>query len=68
MKKTVTELQVKSVQELEKEAQTLRDEIAKLTIESKVKPEKNTNLSFNKKRRLAVILTLVTQKNLGITK
>ena len=68
MKKAATELRVKAVEELEKEAQTLRAEIAKMSIESKVKPEKDTNIVFKKRKRLAVVLTMITQKNLGINK
>ncbi len=68
MKKAAKELRPKTIEELQKEAQTLRDEIAKMTIEKAVKPEKDTNALFKKKKRLAVVLTLINQKNLGITK
>lgn len=66
MKKVAKEVRAKSVEELEKEAQVLRAEIAKMTIEKKIKVEKDTNILFKKKKRLAVILTIMTQKNLGI--
>lgn len=68
MKKAAKELRPKTVEELQKEAQTLREEIAKMTIEKNIKEEKDTNALFKKKKRLAVVLTLITQKNLGITK
>lgn len=66
MKKVAKELRAKTVEELEKEAQTLRAEIAKMNIEQKVKVEKDSNLLHKKKKRLAVVLTLITQNNLGI--
>ncbi len=68
MRKAAKELRVKTVEELEKEAQTLRGEIAKMAIEAKIKPEKDTNTIFKKRKRLAVVLTMITQKNLGINK
>lgn len=68
MKKAAKELRAKSVEELAKEVQTLRSEIAKLTIEERIKPQKDTNLLFKKKKRLAVALTMISQKNLGINK
>lgn len=68
MKKAANELRAKTIEELQKEEQTLRAEIAKMSIEAKVKPEKDTNTIFKKRRRLAVVLTMITQKNLGINK
>ena len=68
MKKAAKELRAKSVEELAKEVQTLRSEIAKMTIEKNVKVEKDTNLLHKKKKRLAVALTMISQKNLGINK
>ena len=68
MKKTANELRAKSAEELKKEEISLRAEIAKLSIEKNIKPEKDSNLIFKKKKRLAVVLTMITQKNLGITK
>jgi ribosomal protein L29 len=68
MRKAAKELRVKTIEELEKESQTLRAEIAKMAIESKIKPEKDSNTVFKKRKRLAVILTMISQKNLGINK
>jgi ribosomal protein L29 len=68
MKKAAKELRTKSIEELSKEVQNLRTEIAKMSIEKPVKPEKDTNLLHRKKKRLAVALTMITQKNLGINK
>ena len=68
MKKITKELQAKSIQELMKDAQSLHSEIAKLQVERKVKPEKDTNLITKKKKRLAVVLTLKGQKELEVQK
>ncbi len=66
MKKTTKDLIGKSVEELEKEVQTLRADYAKMISYRKIKPEKDTNLIVKKQKRLAVALTLITQKNLGV--
>ena len=65
MKKTVTEFKSKTLGDLEKETQKLRLEIAKLKLESKVNPQKDTNLVFKKRKRLAVILTLISEKGIS---
>lgn len=62
MKKTVKELRNKTISELEKEAKTLRGELAKLILEAKVKPTKDTNVLIKKRKRLAVILTILGEK------
>ena len=62
MKKNIKELKNKSVADLSKEEQKLRTEIAKLNLEAKVSPQKDTNLIFKKRKRLAVILTLLGEK------
>lgn len=62
MKKQNRDLVQKSVEELQKEAKTLRDDMAKLHVESRVKPEKDTNSSRKKQKRLAVVLTLINTK------
>ena len=56
----------KTVKELMKEAQDLRTELAMLQIERKVKPQKDTNLTMKKRKKLAVILTLINQKELTV--
>lgn len=61
MKKIRLELKGKSTGELEKEAQKLREEIAKLKLELRVNPPKDTNMLFKKKKKLAVILTLINE-------
>ncbi len=63
MKKLTSELRGRSVNELEKEAQKLREEIAKLKLETKVNAQKDTNVLIKKKKKLAVVLTFLTEKN-----
>jgi ribosomal protein L29 len=62
MKKTFKEIKDKSIKELEKETGSLRAEIAKLNLEAKINPPKNTNTRFLKRKRLAVMLTVLGQK------
>lgn len=62
MKKQTTELKDKSIKELEKGELTLRQEIAKSEQELKVSPPKDTNLIWKKKKRLAVLLTVLSEK------
>ena len=63
MKKIVTELKKKTVKELEKDIQSTREEIAKFRLEAKVNPVKDSNLLVKKKKKLAVLLTVLTEKN-----
>ncbi|PIZ64968.1 hypothetical protein CO051_05000 [Candidatus Roizmanbacteria bacterium CG_4_9_14_0_2_um_filter_39_13] len=65
MKKITKELVNKSVEELKKEAQVIRQDIAKRTVERKVKPDKNSNTIKILKKRLAVVLTIAHQKELS---
>lgn len=62
MKKKISELKGKSKDELEKEVQALREEISKLKLEFKVNPAKDTNILAKKRKKLAVILTLIGEK------
>lgn len=62
MKKETKELKSKSLSELEKQAQSLREEIAKLKLEIKVNPAKDTNLLRKKRKKLAAILTIIAEK------
>ncbi len=68
MKKYIKEIIGKTVAELNTEVATVRMEIAKLKVESKMKPQKDTNLIKKKEKQLANILTVITQKELGISK
>jgi ribosomal protein L29 len=62
MRKINRDLKDKSLPELKKEAQVLRYEIAKLQLEFKVNPPKDTNQLAKKRRRLAAVLTLIQEK------
>jgi len=62
MKKEIKELKQKTIKELEKEINNLRQEIAKLKIEMKVNPPKDTNLLTKRKKKLARLLTVLTEK------
>lgn len=63
MKSIAKEYKSKTYDELKKEIGKLREEIAKESMEFKVTLPKNTNLVFQKKKKLAVLLTLQKQKN-----
>ncbi len=52
----------KTVEELEKSIIDLRQEIAKLAVELTVTQQKNTNTMPNKRKQLAVLLTVLRQK------
>lgn len=62
MKKSTKDLKNKTVKELLTQASSLREEIAKLTLSIKSTPPKDTNVLFKKKRELAVLLTVITEK------
>ena len=62
MKKKNLKLKDKSVGELEKEVQDLREEIAKIKLEFRVNPAKDTNILMKKRKQLAVTLTLIGEK------
>ncbi len=58
MKKSIKELRQKSVEELGKEINKERQEIAKLELEKGANPQKDTNLLQKKRKTLARILTV----------
>ncbi len=62
MKKTVKELQNKTVAELAKQEQVLRDELAKMELNFKANLPKDTNVVKKKKKQLAALLTILTVK------
>jgi ribosomal protein L29 len=62
MSKYMKEVSQKTVQELEKSIIDLRHELAKLTVEASVSQQKNTNTVPNKRKQLAVLLTVLRQK------
>jgi len=62
MKKIINELREKNSKELEKEKNDLYEEIAKYRVEKKINMQKDTHTMAKKKKKLAVILTLLTEK------
>ncbi len=62
MKKLTKELTGKTIKELEKQSLVLREEIAKLVLNQKVNPAKDTNVVVKKRKELAVVLTFLSQK------
>jgi ribosomal protein L29 len=62
MKKITKEFKDKSVKELENEIAKIRGEIAKTRLSIKASPAKDTNALSKMKKKLAVLLTLVSQK------
>ena len=62
MKKKKIEIKSKSIPELEKAEIKLREEIARLRLELKVNPAKDTNIIMKKRKELAVILTIMSKK------
>jgi len=62
MKKQYKELKDKSVKELENESRVLREEIAKGRLDLKVNPPKDVNIILKKRKKLAIILTVIGQK------
>lgn len=62
MKKEVKELKQKNIKEIRKEVESLRREIAQLKLEQKINPPKDTNLLKKKRKKLAVLLTVLKEK------
>lgn len=62
MSKYTKDVVQKTVQELEKSVGDLRLELGKLTLESSVSQQKNTNTLPNKRKQLAILLTVLAQK------
>lgn len=69
MKKSeIGQLKLKSKEELSKLADAKRSEIAKLRLELKVNPPKDTNTLTKKKKYLAVILSLLSSGGVNYAK
>lgn len=62
MKKNIKELRSKDEKELLSQAGALRGEIAKMSLETYANKPKNTNLVAMKKKELAVLLTVLSEK------
>jgi ribosomal protein L29 len=63
MKKLTKQFVDKSEAELVKEREALKKEIGKLSVERGVTGQKDTNIIFKKRKQLAVLLTVLGQKN-----
>ena len=64
MKKITKKYQEQTVKELKKEGLLLREEIAKTKLLNKVTPPKDSNLLKKKRKQLAVLLTVLFEKEL----
>jgi ribosomal protein L29 len=62
MKKSMSELRAKSIKELLNQQKLLRTEIAKAKLEFKVNQPKDTNVIMKKRKKLAVLLTILGEK------
>jgi ribosomal protein L29 len=62
MTKISKELKSKTIKELNEEVVRSREEIAKMALSQKSNPPKDTNLMQKKKKRLAVVLTVLGEK------
>lgn len=62
MKKNTKDLQGKSVQHTDQDIATVRQEIARMILEKKTNPQKDTNAIGKKKKHLAVLLTIRAEK------
>ena len=62
MKKITKTFSGKTSNELEKEANSIREEIAKLQMSFKSNPPKDTNSLVKKRKQLAVLLTVLSEK------
>lgn len=62
MKKLTKILREKSIKELLKEEKKLREEIGKAQLERKAKQPKDTNRVMKKRKELAVVLTILKEK------
>jgi len=62
MKKLIKDLKTKSLSELEKQKIFLMEEITKLKMTKKLVSQKDTNLLMKKRKQLAALLTVITEK------
>lgn len=62
MKKDTKELQSKTVEQLEKEINTLRQELSHSKIDMYINSPKDTNQLMKKRKKIAHLLTILTAK------
>lgn len=63
MKNTVKDFKSKSEKEIKNEILKLRDEIVKSRIDWAVTPPKDSNIISKKKKQIAQLQTILTEKN-----
>ncbi len=68
MKKLVEKYRKLGLSDLSRREQELRKEIAKMKLEFKTNPPKDTNLLGKKRRELAIVLTIKREKELEVEK
>ena len=61
MKKLTKEITAKTSQQILSEVGKIRQEIAKLKLEAKINPPKDSNLLSKKRKKLAVMLTVLNK-------
>lgn len=66
MSQKIKALNGKEIKELEKEVVSLREEIARISIDVKVNKPKNTNEITQKKKQLAIVLTIISIKKKAV--
>lgn len=63
MKNSIEQLQQKAPGQLAKDVNILREEIIRLRLEQVGNPKKDTNVVQKKKKQLAQLLTVISQKH-----
>lgn len=62
MRKIAKEIQARSIKEIQSDEKILRQELVKLSLDFRVNQPKDVNSVQKKKKRLAVLLTILNQK------
>ncbi|MGB9883118.1 MAG: 50S ribosomal protein L29 [Microgenomates group bacterium] len=62
MKKIIKDLKSKTIEQLNKEVDLVKKEIVKIKLSWKINPPKDTNLLKKKRKYLAQLLTVISQK------
>jgi ribosomal protein L29 len=63
MRKSIKDIEGKTVKELEKEVVLLHQEITKTTLEMSAQPVKDTNIIKKKRHQMARMLTVLNRKH-----
>ncbi len=62
MRKSIKDIQGKTVKELEKDVVSMQQEITKTVLEMSAQPVKDTNIIKKKRHEMAQMLTILNQK------